>query len=253
MRDMTLPPRWPPRSPPRWRRPVVRTEGVDRFADTATDLADAQTWQRGVVALAPDTPAQFRAGDPDAVRLVYREYGRMVFAVTSRALGQRELAEEATQQTFVQAWRSADTFDPGRELGPWLVTIARRVAIDIHRREARRSATSLEAVGPGDPSLVVLPPSAEAIHEVAEVRRAIDELPADEREIVRLLHLGGTHADRGGRAPRDPARHGQVPLAPGPPPARRPARPSPERGRMNPTWKPIRPWRRTGRWNEVTP
>ena len=141
--------------------------------------------------MAPDTPAQFRAGDPDAVRLVYREYGRMVFAVTSRALGQRELAEEATQQTFVQAWRSADTFDPGRELGPWLVTIARRVAIDIHRREARRSATSLEAVGPGDPSLVVLPPSAEAIHEVAEVRRAIDGLPADEREIVRLLHLGG--------------------------------------------------------------
>ena len=141
--------------------------------------------------MAPDTPAQFRAGDPDAVRLVYREYGRLVFAVALRSLGQRELAEEATQQTFVQAWRSADTFDPGRELGPWLATIARRVAIDIHRREARRAATSLEGLAPGDPAVVVLPPSAEAIEELNEVRSAIDELPPDEREVIRLQHLEG--------------------------------------------------------------
>jgi len=143
------------------------------------------------VALAPDTAARFRDGDPDAVRLVFREYGRTVFAITFRALGQRELADEATQQTFVQAWRSAGSFDPSQELGPWLNTIARRVAIDIHRREGRRSATSLEGVPAGDPAIVALPPSAETIYEAAEVRRAIDELPADEREIVRLLHLDG--------------------------------------------------------------
>ena len=84
---------------------------------------------------------------------------------------------------------AADTFDPGRELGPWLATIARRVAIDIHRREARRAATSLEGLAPGDPAVVVLPPSAEAIEELHEVRSAIDELPPDEREVIRLQHL----------------------------------------------------------------
>lgn len=62
-------------------------------------------------------------------------------AVTLRVLGDRGLAEEATQQTFVQAWRRAQRFDPSRELGPWLATIAKRVAIDVHRRKVRRMGT----------------------------------------------------------------------------------------------------------------
>ena len=44
------------------------------------------------------------------------------------------------QQTFVQAWKAAARFEAGRELGPWLNTIARRVAIDVYRRESRRAA-----------------------------------------------------------------------------------------------------------------
>jgi hypothetical protein len=50
----------------------------------------------------PQELAGFRDGDPDAVRAVYREFGSLVFAVALRALGSRDLAEEATQQTFVK-------------------------------------------------------------------------------------------------------------------------------------------------------
>ena len=84
---------------------------------------------------------RFRSGDPDGIRAVYRAYGSLVFAVAMRTLGSRELAEEASQQTFMNAWRAASTFDIGREPGPWLATIARRCAIDVHRREARRATT----------------------------------------------------------------------------------------------------------------
>ena len=143
------------------------------------------------VVLGQDTLDRFRAGDPDAVREVYREYGRMVFAVAQRVLGDRTLAEEAAQQAFVQAWRGAGSFDPSRELGPWLATITRRVAIDVHRREARRASSSLDEVPPADAAVVSLPPSAEAIQETWEVRQAIDDLPPDEREVVRLQHLEG--------------------------------------------------------------
>lgn len=97
---------------------------------------------------------RFREGDPDAVRVVYRQYGRLVFTVALRALGDRDLAEEATQQTFVQAWRSAQSFDVARDLGPWLATIARRVAIDVHRRERRRSHDSLDDSTVRDPALL---------------------------------------------------------------------------------------------------
>ena len=136
-----------------------------------------------------DDLAGFRLGKPDAVRAVYRDYGGLVFAVCLKALGRRDLAEEAAQQTFVKAWRAADAFDTSRELGPWLATIARRTAIDIHRREARRPTTPLDDVAPADPNVVELPVGVERSYEVAEVRAAIDTLPPDEREIVRLQHL----------------------------------------------------------------
>ncbi len=140
--------------------------------------------------------AQFRDGDPDAVRAIYREYGRLVFAVAYRVLGDRGLAEEATQQTFLKAWRAATSFDADRELGPWLASIARRAAIDVSRRESVRAADPLDSVAPGDPALITRPESAEAIYDVWAVREAVAGLPAEEREIVRLQHFGGlTHGE----------------------------------------------------------
>ena len=142
-----------------------------------------------------DLRARFREGDPDAVRSVYRSYGRLVYAVAYKVLGDRDRAEEATQQTFVKAWRAAQSFDPSREIGPWLATIARRVAIDLYRREALRAVDPIESVPAGDPSLVASPQTAEAIYDVWEVRQAVAQLPPDEEEVVRLQHLDGfTHA-----------------------------------------------------------
>jgi RNA polymerase sigma-70 factor (ECF subfamily) len=140
--------------------------------------------------------AQFREGDPEAVRAVYREYGRLVFSVAYRILGNRGLAEEATQQTFLKAWRAAGSFDINRELGPWLASIARRAAIDLSRREAVRMADPLDSVSPADPALISRPESAEAIYDVWAVRQAVAELPDDEQEIVRMQHFEGlTHGE----------------------------------------------------------
>jgi RNA polymerase sigma-70 factor (ECF subfamily) len=139
--------------------------------------------------VSPADLARFRAGDADAVRAVYREYGGLVHAVAYRALGSRELAEEATQQTFVKAWRAAASFDPSRELGPWLATIARRTAIDVHRQEARRNTTRLDEVTAADPAVVTLPPGIERADDVWAVREAISELPVEEQEVVRLQHV----------------------------------------------------------------
>jgi RNA polymerase sigma-70 factor (ECF subfamily) len=138
----------------------------------------------------------FRRREDAGVRAVYREYGRLVYAIALRTLGRRELAEEATQQTFVQAWQAADRFESDRELAPWLATIARRVAIDVHRREARRAAEPLDDVPVSDRSLVTMPQGLEQWYEAWQVRQAVDGLPPDEREVVRLQHLEGfTHAE----------------------------------------------------------
>jgi RNA polymerase sigma-70 factor (ECF subfamily) len=132
---------------------------------------------------------RFREGDPDAVRHVYRAYSRLVYAIAYRVLRDAGLAEEATQQTFLKAWRAADTLDEDREMAPWLATIARRVAIDVQRSEGRRRADPLESVAPGDPALITQPASAEALHGIWAVRSALQELAPDEQEVIRLQHF----------------------------------------------------------------
>jgi len=139
--------------------------------------------------LTPEQVADFRVGGPDGVRAVYREYGRLVFAVAQRTLASRELAEEATQQTFVKAWQAASSFESSRDLGPWLATIARRTAIDLYRRESRRRTERLEESAGDVAAVVDLPEGVERAYDVWAVRQAIDDLPADEREVVRLQHL----------------------------------------------------------------
>ncbi|MPZ52901.1 MAG: sigma-70 family RNA polymerase sigma factor [Acidimicrobiia bacterium] len=133
---------------------------------------------------------RFSEGDPDAVASLYDQFGRAVFTIAFRSLGNRGLAEEAVQQTFLQAWRAADRFDINRQPGPWLYAIARRVSVDLYRRERRHRTTDDE------PEVAVLPPSFEGTWEAWEVRLALNQIPEDERRILFATHfLGLTHRE----------------------------------------------------------
>ena len=79
---------------------------------------------------------------------------------------------------------AAATYDPARDLGPWLTTIARRTASDLHRREARRPTEPLD-----EASVATSPDGVDQTFDVWEVRGAIDALPPLERDVVRLQHL----------------------------------------------------------------
>jgi len=138
--------------------------------------------------------AAFRRGEAGGIGALYREYGRLVYAVAHRVLGRHELAEEAAQKTFVRAWQAADRIHVDRDPAPWLATIAKRTAIDVYRREARRPASALNDVDADDPALASLPPDLDTLDAVWQVRRAIDALPSEEAAVVRLQHLNGlTH------------------------------------------------------------
>lgn len=122
---------------------------------------------------------RFQRGDPDAVRVLYLRYSRPVFAVALRSLGDRSLAEEVVQQTFVNAWRAAARFDPALDPAPWLYAIARRAAVDIYRRERRHREHRRD-----ETDMAILPPSFEGLWETWEVRSALDDLPEDERAVI---------------------------------------------------------------------
>lgn len=134
---------------------------------------------------------RFAAGDPEASRLLYERYGGAVFTVALRALGDRSLAEEVVQQTFLKAWRAAASFDVERDPAPWLYTIARRAAVDAYRRERRHRMDRED-----EAEIAVLPPSFERMWEAWEVRSAIDRLSEEERAVIRATHyLGLTHEE----------------------------------------------------------
>lgn len=136
--------------------------------------------------------ARFAAGEEEAVRLLYNRHAGPILTVAMATLGKRELADEAVQTTMLNAWRRAASFDTSRELAPWLYAIARRVAIDIYRRESRAA----QPVEVGADDVAVEPLSFERTWEAWEVRSALARLPDDEREIVRLSHLVGmTHRE----------------------------------------------------------
>jgi RNA polymerase sigma-70 factor (ECF subfamily) len=135
---------------------------------------------------------RFQAGEPDGIRALYREYSGAVHTVAISIVRDRELAADVVQQTFVKAWRAAASFQPGREVAPWLYSIARHTAIDALRSEGRPTRGGHQP----EVDVQVDSESLEQTWERFEVRRAIDALPPDEREVVRRSHLlGHTHEE----------------------------------------------------------
>jgi len=125
----------------------------------------------------------FSAGSGDAFDSVYTSFRGPVFGIALHVLADPGLAEEAVQTTFIGLWRSRARFDPSRSLTAWVFGIARKAAIDIYRRERRLPPIALQ--GP-EPTVEGL--SVERMWEVWEVRRAVDGLPADEAQVMRLAH-----------------------------------------------------------------
>ncbi len=136
--------------------------------------------------------ARFVAGDPDALKVMYERWSRLVFTLAARSLGDLSDAEDVTQRTFVSAWTSRQTFSQhAGSLGGWLVAIARRRIADAH--EARsRGARLQEAM-----RAVAEEPVAEPV-DVAEslvIADEIDRLEPDARAVVRLAFYEDlTHA-----------------------------------------------------------
>lgn len=92
------------------------------------------------------------------------------------------LAQEAVQDTFLRAWRAAGSYDPHRDLGPWLMTIARHASLDLIRREFRPTRGGHEA----EQDAVVEDPGIDQVWTAWQVQEAVGRLNEEEQVIVRL-------------------------------------------------------------------
>ncbi|HWH68170.1 MAG TPA: sigma-70 family RNA polymerase sigma factor, partial [Candidatus Sulfotelmatobacter sp.] len=82
--------------------------------------------------------ARVAAGDQAAVGDLYDRYGRQVYALAVRMLGDGPAAEDVTQDVFVKVWRSASRFDPGRgRAASWILHLAYTTTVDVVRARRR--------------------------------------------------------------------------------------------------------------------
>jgi RNA polymerase sigma-70 factor (ECF subfamily) len=138
--------------------------------------------------------------DPAAFEVVYDRHGGAAYSLAYRIVGNRNTAEDVTQEAFLSVWRSGARFDRTRgSVRTWLLGVVRNRAIDVLRRDAGRApAVSLELEGVPEQESGLERTDAEALrHDAArEVRGVLRELPADQLQVVKLAYFGGlTHSE----------------------------------------------------------
>src|SRR6516225_505422 len=125
----------------------------------------------------------------DGVRTVYAAHGSELYRFALRSLGDRGLAEEAVQETFVRAWQAADRFDDALgSLRTWLFAIVRNVVIDLSRARAVRPALARDAIAiePVD-----LDNELERVLLAWQVEEALQKLSAEHRDALVQVHYRG--------------------------------------------------------------
>jgi RNA polymerase sigma-70 factor (ECF subfamily) len=136
---------------------------------------------------------------PEAVRVLYRRYGRLVYGLALHIVGDRTAAEEITQDVFMRVWEKAGTYDSAKAKAiTWLTRIARNQAIDVLRKRSTRGEHEREAwqylrlgaeLADPDPTQ-----SVELSRQREEVRAAVAALPESQQRALSLaFYQGLTH------------------------------------------------------------
>ena len=130
-------------------------------------------------------------GDQLAFGKLVELYQHEVFNLAARLVGDRTLAEDVSQETFIRAWRALPRFRGDAALGTWLYRITANTAF-THRARKKRT-TDLDVVPEQAERAVAANPAAHsdnlALRE--DLRIALDQLSEEHRQLVILKDLEG--------------------------------------------------------------
>lgn len=135
-------------------------------------------------------------GDKDALEVIYERYSSAVYSLARYMLRSEAVAEEATQDVFLNIWLKAASYSSSRgQPKTWIMSVAHHKIIDVIRSRRRAAAIS-------DPkeyeTLDLLPSGEVATDEAVErnleaerVREALSRLPAAQQEVINLAYFSG--------------------------------------------------------------
>ena len=142
-------------------------------------------------------------GDRSSFETLIRRYQHELYNYLRRYLADDVLAEDAFQLTFVNVYQKAAQFDLTRRFRPWLYSVATNQAIDLKRRDKRRSHQSLDATADQSDSRISSQAAAIPDHRIPDgdplvdaelresMRAAIEEVGEPGRSALELIYLQG--------------------------------------------------------------
>ena len=183
-----------------------RLRSVDRMAVPPRAALDRAALDLGATAEWTDEALMAAIAEQDvrAFALIYDRYVDLVFSTALRVLASREYAEDMVQEVFVRIWTRPEAFVPERgRFMSWLISVVRNRSVDELRAQGRRrrrevlSENSLDDTGHNDPPDDEEPSAAVPLTEERRcVRRALHDLPIEQRRALELAYFAGlTHQE----------------------------------------------------------
>ncbi|PBB39252.1 sigma-70 family RNA polymerase sigma factor [Mesorhizobium sp. WSM3868] len=129
-------------------------------------------------------------GDRAAVRLLFMRHHARIYRFVARQTGSEMMADDITNEVFLELWRQAPSFEGRSEVSTWLLGIARFKALSLLRKKKEDWI--------GDDEAAQVPDSADTPEVVtmkegkaAALRRFVDALPEEHRTVIDLAYYHG--------------------------------------------------------------
>lgn len=133
-------------------------------------------------------------GNDEAFKELVSRHMDNVYKFTHRYFNDKDKAEDATQETFVKAWKNIKRFDTDRKFITWLFAIAKNICLDILKKKTPAAFSKIEAEKEMDIADLIQDenPLPDELAERSENKKAIEtilqKIPADYRMVLFLRY-----------------------------------------------------------------
>ena len=144
-----------------------------------------------------DLMTRTAAGDRRAFAELYDRMAPRVLGLAARVIADRSIAEEVTQEVFLEAWQHATRFDPNKGAAvPWLLTLTRTRSIDrIRSEQSLRERTFAIGVRDYEDEVPDVADNLARTDEGSRAMAALHVLTERQREAVKLFCSGRSHRE----------------------------------------------------------
>jgi RNA polymerase sigma-70 factor, ECF subfamily len=133
-------------------------------------------------------------GEIRAFGVVFDRHAGAAFSLAYRMCGRRTMAEDVVQEAFLSLWRSGARYDSSRgSVRSWVLSVVHNRAIDAFRRDVVTAGRNVPDVGVAERIAAPerIDTEVERRDDARQVRRALTDLPSEQRQVIELAYFGG--------------------------------------------------------------